>query len=97
MTRSFTTFFNGYWSPANESFPILNQRGELVGGFVVIEGPVWKCFIASRGYAESIAIGTGQALWVTPRNSGGNCVEAITLSLEKINDDSREIMLEDDV
>lgn len=95
-TRSFTTFFNGWWSPANETFPIMNSRGELVGAFLVIEGPVWKCFIAARGYTESLAIDGGQPLWVTPRESGGGCTECLTLSLTKINEDSREILLEEE-
>lgn len=91
-TVSFTTYFEGRWSAAYEVFPIMNGRSELVGGFTVIDGPVWKCFIATRGYIESLNLGNSP-VWITPEGEGGE-ISKLYLTLTKFNDQSKEIHLE---
>lgn len=95
-TRRFTAHFEGCWSPASEVFPIQNYEGVLVGGFTIIDGPVWKCFIASRGYGECLAIGTGARLWVTPDVDLRLGTQKLVLSLVKINEHSKEVNLEEE-
>lgn len=96
-TRTFTTFFDHLWSPAFEVFPIENAEGVLVGGYTVIDGPVWKCFIATRGYGESLAIGSPNSkLYVTPDIGPTGRTEKLTLSLVKISEESKLVNLEEE-
>ncbi len=90
----FTTFFDG-WSPAFEVFPIMNAEGILVGGFTVIDGPVWKCFVASRGYSESLRLMDGN-LYVHPVRDSSGAIVKLVLSAYKEDQESRQIKPEDE-
>jgi len=76
------------WSPAGEVFPVVNENSDLVGGFTVSDGPIWKCFVSARGYPESLAITSGNPFYVTPITESGAIVE-LRLSMIKINEESK--------
>jgi hypothetical protein len=89
--KKFTTVFEG-WSPAHEVFPILNAEKVLIGGFLVIEGPVWKCFISARGYPESLMLeDPDNAPWVTPIRNSDGAIDQLLVSTIKMNDESKRI------
>ena len=89
----FTTFFEG-WSPAFEVFPIIanSDLNQIVGGFTVIEGPVWKCFIARTGYQESILV-TENKGYATPQRDVTGAITTILLSDWAINEESKIVII----
>ena len=91
----FATFFDG-WSPSQEVFPIttfLEQK--LVGGFLVIEGPVWKCFIARIGYSESITIAAGWC-YLTPKVDTDGSIISLVLSSFSLDSTSKKVAIEEE-
>lgn len=88
-----TTSFDG-WSSALETFPIYSETsGVLVGTFAVGDGPVWRCSIAKTGYPESLRLTAGDAVWLTPEKLIGEII-SLTLSDKKINNESKQITVE---
>ena len=93
--KKFTTVFEG-WSPANEVFPIVNAEKVLIGGFLVIEGPVWKCFVSSRGYPESLSLeDPSSPPWITPIRGSDDSIIQLMVSTIKINDESKRIYIKE--
>jgi hypothetical protein len=98
----FMVAFEGRWSPANEVFPIETAEGQLVGSFVIVEGPAWKCFLSGIGYAESLFLGSDTPPYITPVITEGHptevtsgAVEKLVVSAKAINDESKRISVEE--
>jgi len=93
--RRFTVAFEG-WTPAFEVFPIENVEGILIGGFLVIEGPIWKCFVSRVGYPESLTLeDSDDPPWVTPTRADDNSIVKLVVSSIKMNEESKRIRLSD--
>jgi len=97
----FTVAFEGRWSPANEVFPIETEDGQLVGSFVLVEGPAWKCFLSGVGYVESLFLGSETPPYITPFMVEGptrfdrNGVEKLIVSTKSLNEESKRINVEE--
>lgn len=91
----FTTVFLGEWSPANEVFPIIsNLYQTVIGGFLVVEGPAWKCFMSRTGYTESMSVSDGQ-FYLTPKKASDGSIIALIVSDMAINTDSKLVDIGD--
>jgi hypothetical protein len=93
--RRFTVAFEG-WTPAFEVFPIENADGTLIGGFLVIDGPVWKCFISRVGYPESLTLEDSEnPPWITPLRAEDSSIVKLVVSNVKTSEESKRIRLSD--
>ena len=98
----FTTSFEGRWSPANETFPIETEDGQLVGSFLIVEGPAWKCFLSGVGYVESLFLGSETPPYITPvlteghpREVNAGAVEKLIVSAKRLTEESKRINVEE--
>ncbi len=90
-TVKFAVGFDG-WTPAFEVFPIVNSDNLVVGGFLVIEGPVWKCFVAKHGYPESLSLGDNDnPPWITPVRAADDSIVKLVVSSVKTSEESKKI------
>lgn len=90
----FTLGFEG-WSPAFEAFPIVNAEDIIIGGFTVVEGPTWNCWISGKGYPESLFLSDGKC-FVTPSRGEDGSIDKLIVSIGKISDESRYFNPEED-
>jgi hypothetical protein len=94
-TVRFTVVFEG-WTPAFEVFPVENSDGLLVGGFLVIEGPIWKCFVSRSGYPESLFLNdSDNPPWITPVRETDDSIIKLIISNIKMNDESKRLHITD--
>jgi hypothetical protein len=94
--RRFTVGTNGEWTPANQTFPIESSEGQIIGAFLIVEGPAWACFISGRGYYESLWLDTDTPPYISPIRSEDGSVQKLVVSRKKLNDESKLIKLGDD-
>jgi len=95
VTKKFVVAFDG-WTPAFEVFPVVNSDGLVIGGFLVIDGPVWKCFVGRTGYPESLSLDdSDNPPWITPVRAEDDSIVKLVVSNVKTNDESKRIRTTD--
>lgn len=98
----FTVAFEGRWSPANETFPIETEDGQLIGSFLIVEGPAWKCFLSGIGYSESLFLGSETPPYITPIVTEGHpgevaagAIEKLVVSSKPLSEESKRVNVEE--